>query len=93
MSLNKKRTSSLNVSNNLNAHIIKEARKIGFKFKSNAAETETLITKRGTEFYDLLNPKYRQAFCKESKLNLFILGQLIDKSETHMLNWVQIKKI
>ena len=91
--LSKKYTSSLIDTNNFNIKVIKEARKIGFKFKSDIIESELTIIDKGTEIYELLDHKHRYSFCKENKLNLFIVEQIVEKKGIYMLTWSQIKKI
>ncbi|CAG8835080.1 35065_t:CDS:2, partial [Gigaspora margarita] len=50
------------------------------------------IYKDSTEIIDLLSNKVDQSFCNEKKIEIIVLEQLLDKSNSKLLIWDQLRK-
>ena len=93
LALNKARLDKIKVCNNLNYKILQEASNLEIVIRAAELEKELLLEEQGTEIVDLLNTEDANNFCKEKKMNIFFLDQIVETTENKLLTWGQIKRI
>ncbi|RIB14551.1 hypothetical protein C2G38_2194843 [Gigaspora rosea] len=93
INLDKPRFEKIKVRHNLAYNIITERSALNLLAKSEQIESELCLTEKGTEIVQLLNNKQVGSFCKEKKLNIFVLEQLLNQEGDKLITWQQLNKM
>ena len=93
LELQKEELDKFKICGNLAFNIVKAAKSLKLEFRSSEMSDELRISKEGLVITSMLEKQALHSFCKDQKLNLFVVEQLLNMQGDKMLTWKQVKKL